>query len=298
MKIKEVLEKSTEFLRSKKIENPRFESEILIANGLQLKRIDLYLKYEQPLQEAEVQKLRTFVQRRGQGEPSAYITGTKGFYGFDFVVGPAVLIPRPETETLIDLLLEDPVLDRIQESRQERIQIVDLGSGSGCLGLSLLKKIPNSHLLSVDISADALEIAKTNAKNLNLDDRVQFVCSDANEIKKISEQAPQVFSEKIDILVSNPPYIAENDPEVEENVKKFEPQQALFAQDQGLALLKSWSQIYGTYLQAQSLSIMEMGYQQGSAMKAHFQSLNIFDQVYVLQDLNGRDRFIKGVKNG
>ncbi len=296
MKIKEVLEKSTEFLRNKKIENPRFESELLVSLGLGLRRIDLYLKYEQPLQESEVIKLRQFVQRRGQGEPVAYIAGTKGFYGFDFIVSPDVLIPRPETETLIDLLLEDPILDLILEKKE--IRILDLGSGSGCLGLTLLKKIPNSKLLAVDLSKEACLVTEKNTKALDLENRVQILNADAGHIQDWSKEAMDFLKSGIDIFVSNPPYIAENDPEVQKEVLQFEPKMALFAKDEGLYFIKTWLEKFNPFLNPQSLCMMEMGYQQGTAAKNIFDQAKCFQQVEVLQDLSGKDRFIKGVRNG
>lgn len=297
MKIKEVLEKSTDFLRNKKIDNPRFEAELLISTGLGIKRIDLYLKHEQPLLEDEIIRLRQLVQRRGQGEPVAYITGTKGFYGFEFIVTPDVLIPRPETETLIDYILEDPALDLVLNNKSQ-VKILDLGSGSGCLGLSLLKKIPNSILLAIDFSKAACEVTHQNAIALQLLDRCQILNANGSEPETWPKKFYEFIDSGLDLLVSNPPYIAEDDPEIQPEVLRFEPNTALFAKDEGLHFIKTWSEKFNRYLNSNSLCMMEIGYKQGPACKTFFESLNCFNQVDLLQDLSGRDRYIKGVRHG
>jgi len=177
--------------------------------------------------------------------------------------------------------------------------ILDLGAGSGCLGLSILKKLPDAKLVSVDVSADALAIAKANAEALGVSDRVLFVHADAVNADQILQSYKDFMGQStIDILVSNPPYIAEGDPLVEEGVKKFEPNLALYAQDQGLALLKNWSRVYAPYLSQQSICLMEMGMTQGPAMKDYYNSLGIFNESRVIKDLSGLDRIICGVKHG
>jgi protein-(glutamine-N5) methyltransferase, release factor-specific len=293
MKLKEVLDKTTAFFRDKKIETPRLDAELLFSFSLKMDRIQLYMKFDQPLAEPELAKLRELVRRRAQGEPVAYIVGTKDFFGEKFKVSPAVLIPRPETEGVVEEALA------WAKTHPEANTILDLGAGTGCLGLSILKKLPDAKLVSVDVSADALAIAKENAESLGLSDRVRFVHCDAGNAEEILKAYKDFMGQTtIDILVSNPPYIAEDDSAVEEGVKKFEPHLALYAKEDGLALLKNWTRSYGPYLSQQSICLMEMGMSQGSAMKDYYYSLGYFSESRVIKDLSGLDRIICGVKHG
>ncbi|QDK43722.1 peptide chain release factor N(5)-glutamine methyltransferase [Bdellovibrio sp. ZAP7] len=293
MKLKEVLDKTTAFFKDKKLETPRLDAELLFAHSLKLERIQLYLKFDQPLSEAELAGLRELVRRRGQGEPVAYILGYRDFYKSRFEVSPATLIPRPETEQIVEEALA------WAKDKDQAYTLLDLGTGTGCLGLSILKELPNAKLVSVDVSADAIAVAKRNAQSLGLADRVEFVNGDASNVDLVMASCRNFMGQNtLDILVSNPPYIANDDPAVQENVRKFEPSTALFAEDNGLALLKSWSKAYAPYLSSESVMMMEMGMSQGSAMQSYYSDLNIFKNVRVLKDLSGLDRVIAGVKHG
>lgn len=293
MKLKEVLDKTIQFFKDKNIESPRLDAELLLAHGLKLQRIQLYLKFDQPLSDAELATCRDLVRRRVQGEPVAYILGQKEFFGYDFQVSPAVLIPRPETEHIVEAALE------WAKSKDTDLNIVDLGAGSGCIGLTLLKKIPLARLVAVDLSEKALEIAQANAKALEVSERVQFVCCDAGDTGRVLAEVKTLTGDaKIDILVANPPYIAPEDIDVEENVKKFEPEIALFAPENGLKFLVDWSKQYSSFLNQEALVLMEMGMTQGPAMKKSFEDLGVFKKVDIIKDLAGLDRIIRGVKNG
>lgn len=293
MKLKEVLDKTTSFFKDKKFDSPRLDAELLLAHGLKLERIQLYMKFDQPLSEPELVSLRELVRRRSQGEPVAYILGHRDFYGERFEVNADTLIPRPETEHIIEETL------KWVEDKEQAYRIVDLGTGTGCVGLMLLKKLPQAKLISVDLSEKALEVAKRNAEALDVGDRVRFVHSDAAQKDKVlAALSDFTGSDRIDILVSNPPYIATNDPDVETNVRKYEPNLALFADDEGKKLLKTWSEIYASALSPQALVLMEMGMSQGPDMKKHFEGLGTFNEVRVIKDLSGHDRIICGEKNG
>ncbi|KYG66776.1 protein-(glutamine-N5) methyltransferase, release factor-specific [Bdellovibrio bacteriovorus] len=293
MKLKEILDKTTQFFKDKGIETPRLDAELLLAHGLKLERIQLYLKFDQPMKEDELATLRELVRRRAQGEPVAYILGYREFYKYRFEVNNHVLIPRPETEHVIEEVLA------WAKDQKSDLGLIDLGFGSGCIGLTLLKELPQAKLVAVDISAEASAVAKRNAESLGVQDRVRFVNADAaNSDAVLTAYKELTGNDKIDVLVSNPPYIASDDPQVEANVKKFEPNLALFADDQGLALLKNWSKIYSSHLAAKACVVMEMGMTQGSVMKDYFSNFNVFSEVKVIKDLAGLDRLICGVKNG
>ena len=287
MKIKEVLDRTIQFFKDKKWDQARLEAEWLIAGGLGIDRVQLYMKYEQPLQEAELEKLRGFVKRRASGEPLAYITGTKGFYKLDFKVTKDVLIPRPETETLIEYGL---IWAKKNLAEKEEIKILDIGSGSGCIGLTMAKELPNTKIQFIDVSEKALAVAKENAALLKVEERCIFTLGDASLVASSIEGG-------FDLILSNPPYISPDDPEVEAHVKSFEPHQALFAKN-GTDLLTAWSKLYAPKLSQPGLMMMEMGYKQGAEMQKHFESLEAFDIVQVLKDLSGHDRIIQGSIHG
>lgn len=283
MKLQDVLSKTTQFFKDKNFDSPRLEAELLLSHGLGMSRVQLYMKFDRPMSEPELEKCRALVKRRIQGEPSAYILGQKDFYGIKFNVSPATLIPRPETEEAIEFILK-----WLHKQELPQAQILDLGTGSGCAGLSILVKEPDTKLWTVDISAEAVEVAQQNAEALGIKDRVQFCTADA--VTALAD-APDA-----DVIFANPPYIDNEDPEVQNTVRQFEPHLALFAKDQGLALLKSWSSAAVSKLKTPGIMIFEMGYQQGPQMKEHFLGLSQFKEVRVLKDLSGHDRFIIGEK--
>ncbi len=282
MKLNEVLTKSIQFFKDKKIETARLDAEILISHALKIPRIQLYVKYDQPLSENEITLCRELVRRRSLGEPVAYITEDKGFYGLNFKVKSGVLIPRPETELIVDEVLAD----HKKKSASETVRVLDLGSGTGCIGLSIIKNIPQSKLITIEKSQTAFEILIENIKCLELTDRVQAIHGDVLKVD-LSE------FEKIDYIVSNPPYIDENDKQTEQFVKKYEPHEALFASDLGLSDIKSWAAHYNHLVKPDGLVLFEMGYQQGSVIKAYFENLKKFKTVDVIKDLSGLDRIIK-----
>ena len=292
MQIKEVLDKTIKFFQEKGFESPRLHAELLLAHSLKLERIQLYLKFEQILKEEELSAARELVRRHVQGEPVAYILGERGFFGHIFKVGPGVLIPRPETEHLVEEAIE-----WMKKNSLEKYAVVDLGCGSGCIGLSILKANPHAVLVAVDISKVALRYAKENAEALGVLERCRFLLADAEDAEPVMAKLKEEGFDKIHLLLSNPPYISENDTEVQKSVKDFEPGEALFAKEEGLEKLRKWSERYLPFLSEPSLMLMEMGYQQGSEMKKHFDDLKL-KSVTIKKDLSGHDRIIRGEIHG
>lgn len=285
MKLKEVLDKTVQFFKDKKIETPRLDAEILFSEALGFKsRVDIYLKFDQPLKDEELTLCREYVKRRGQGEPVAYILGKKDFFGHEFKVGTGVLIPRPETELLVEKAIE-----WIKQNDIQNPKILDLGCGTGCIGFSIAKAIPGAQVVSVEKSPEAFRFAKTNAESLEISNQVEIIHQDVFEAKF----TPQSF----DVVVANPPYIAKEDLEVEANVKKFEPETALFSEKNGYQALETWSEHARAWLKPTGFMGFEMGYQQGSHMAEHFKKLD-FSSVEVVKDLAGLDRHIIGVHHG
>lgn len=292
MKLKDVLEKTSGFFRDKGFPSARLDAELLLADALKVDRIRLYLDFDRPLAEAEVERCREVVRRRTQGEPVAYILGKKGFFGLSFDVSPAVLIPRPETEHLVE-----EALGWAKNSAKESLNVVDLGCGSGCIGISVLKNCPSARLLALDVSEEAVKLSEINAQKNDVSDRARFFCADANS-NEIGEILKRAGVDQIDLLLANPPYIDPNDQRTEENVKRYEPSAALFAGEQGLADLKSWTQKWAPFMAENSLCVMEMGNTQGADMKEFFQQSGFFKEVSIGKDLAGHDRLIKGARHG
>jgi release factor glutamine methyltransferase len=283
MNLKEIIERTTKFFKEKNIESARLDSELLISSALGLRRIDLYLKFEQPLKELELEKCRELVRRRAQGEPVAYILGKKDFYNLSFEVDSTVLIPRPETETLVEI-----VLDWMRQKNIEEYRVLDLGSGSGCIGLTIAKNEARSVVTMVEFSDAALEVSRRNKESLKLGENVNLVLSRAQNFSYIESSW--------DVIVANPPYIADADPLVDKNVKKFEPSSALYASQEGLGEIFEWSTKAAGSLKRPGIMIFEIGMTQGEMVKRHFESLGVFDQVNIQKDLSGLDRFIIGEK--
>jgi release factor glutamine methyltransferase len=290
MTIKEVLDKTTTFFKQKGFHSPRLDAELILAHGLGLERLQLYLKFDQPLKEPELEKLRELVKRRTTGEPIAYILGRKDFYKNSFIVNKSVLIPRPETETLVEMAAN------FIESKDacEGLQVLDIGGGSGCIGISLAKEFPEMSVTIIEKSKEAADVIKENIA-LNQVSNVTVYNLDADDIDTFVQQHAS-GKPSFDLIVSNPPYIDIEDKEVEENVRKFEPQEALFADDRGYVFLKNWANKYSTLLNENGMMIFEMGYTQGDAILDHLTKLNIFKSVKIKKDLAAMDRFIAMAK--
>jgi release factor glutamine methyltransferase len=283
MKLKEVFEKSVQFFKDKKIESARLDAELVLAHALKIDRLQIYLKYEQPLTDAELQNCREVVRRRSLGEPVAYILGERGFFKEVFKVGEGVLIPRPETELLVEEALEF-----IKKNNIENPQIIDLGAGTGCVGFSILKNCESASLVSIEKSEKAFGFLKLNQQALGLDSRSELHLQDVRSYQT---------EHKFDVVIANPPYISINDPTTETNVKKFEPSEALFSDQEGYKDLYDWSQKFAPLLKPNGIMLFEMGCQQGQQLKKHFEDLKCFQQIQVLKDLSGLDRAIKAHNN-
>ncbi|MES2802509.1 MAG: peptide chain release factor N(5)-glutamine methyltransferase [Bdellovibrionota bacterium] len=281
MKLNDVLQKTIQFFKDKNFDTPRLDAELLIAHALKIPRIQLYVKFDSPLTDAEVNLCREYVKRRTAGEPVAYIIEEKGFYGHLFKVKPGVLIPRPETEMIVDDVLAD-----FKKHPKDHVRILDLGAGTGCIGLSILKHIPLAKLVTVEKSAEAFALIQENIDSLELGERTEAIHADVESLN-LSELGD------FDYIISNPPYIDVNDTQVETNVRKYEPSLALFADDAGLHALKTWSTKFAPCLKVEGLMLFEMGHTQGDAMKKHFTDISKFKEVTVLKDLSGLDRIIK-----
>ena len=215
MTVLEILQSTTAYFRKREIESPRLNAEHLLAHVLKRKRMELYLEFERVLTEEELAPLRELVRRRGQGEPLQHLLGTVEFCGQTFLCDKRALVPRPETEQLVELLKS-----KIQNPKPK---ILDIGTGSGVIALSLATKFPEATVTAIDVSNEALELARENAERLALSHRVEFLKSDLL----------LYVSDVYDLIVANLPYIASADRAALSREVRHDPEIALFGGEGG-----------------------------------------------------------------
>ncbi|MGI6452821.1 MAG: peptide chain release factor N(5)-glutamine methyltransferase [Syntrophomonadaceae bacterium] len=277
-RIKELLEWTTDYFREKKVAEPRLEAEILLARVLDSSRVYLYSHFDRPVNREEREKFREFIKRRARGEPTAYIVGSKEFMSLDFLVSDAILIPRPETELLVEQAIAlAPTLDR------GNLRICDVGTGSGAIAISLGVYLKGASIIAIDNSIDALDIARKNATRHSVE--IEFLQGDLLE--------PVKAGKPFDMITANLPYISPEEFErLEPSVAKYEPVSALLAPGDGLDLYRRLLPQAIKLLKPGGYLLMEIGYEQGAAALQMFDSRREFVRVYMEQDLAGRDRLI------
>ena len=270
-------------LREHGSESASLDSRLLICNACKISYEDFIANPDKPLSHEELEIIDDYIKRRMNGEPVSKIVGYREFWGHRFITDKSTLDPRPDTETLVEFVLEFiPETDR----KNKKFRILDLGTGSGCILLSLLSEFTESYGVGVDISASALKIAKNNAINLGLNDRIDFIQS--NWLDSISG--------KFDIIVSNPPYIPQNDIEsLKVDVRNYDPISALNGGVDGLeAYKKIIPQIYKK-LQDYKLIVFEVGKNQEESVKNllnTYKSPNMFSNISYKCDLSGIKRCV------
>jgi release factor glutamine methyltransferase len=224
--IKRLLDWTTEHFTKVKADSPRLEAEVLLAEALQCQRIDLYTRFDQVPEDDPMSRFRGWVKRRAAGEPVAYIVGYREFYSLRFQVDSNVLIPRPETEHVVVSALE-----AAKELTDQPLRVIDVGTGSGCIGITLAKHLPDAKIAALDLSPGAITVARDNAERLQVSDRVRFFLGDLFA-------ALPPGSGPVHLIVSNPPYIGTEEIEtVNRQVKDFEPEIALFSGAHGLDMI-------------------------------------------------------------
>lgn len=279
MNIKELLNRSDHFLAKKGIESSRLDAEVLMADLLDMERINLYVKYDYPLKNNEINSYREMIKKRAQRIPVAYIIEKKEFMSLEFKIKAGVLIPRPETENLVE-----SVIDYCQKNQLEQAQIIDVGTGSGAIAISLAHYLPKSKVVGVDISAQALKLAQQNMKKHELAQRMNILKSDL-----LTEFIKRKIKE-IDVIVSNPPYISQAEMrELPPEVKK-EPETALAAGEDGLDYYRRLIPQAKKVLKKDGKLFLEIGYQQAAAVSDIFD--NNWSKIEIVKDYAAKDRII------
>ncbi len=271
---------TTQHFEKHRLDSPRLSAEMLLSHVLEVSRIKLYMDQDRPASELERAAFRSLVERAIAHEPVDYLVGHTLFYSLMLKVSPAVLIPRPSTETIIDHVLQH---SRSTPGLNSPI-IADIGTGSGAIAITLAKNLPESHIIATDVSEDALAIAKTNATEHGVADRIEFRCGSLLE--------PFGEAQKLHYLISNPPYISDKEFEaVEPNVKNYEPHLALRGGEDGLDLLRVLIDQAQAYLETDGQLILEFAASQDQAMQKLAKKAG-FDPVNILADHEGFPRVL------
>ena len=275
MTVLEVLESTTAYFKKRKIDSPRLNAEHLLAQVLGCKRIELYLEFERDLGEAELALLRERVRRRGRGEPLQHLLGTVEFCGRTFLCDKRALVPRPETEQLVELLISK------FQFLHSNFRVLDVGTGSGVIVLTLAKEFSEAEIFAVDISEDALALARENAERLGLNQRVRFKKS--NLLRDIEGT--------FDLIVANLPYIAARDRHILSREVSHDPEVALFSGKHGDELVRELIGQAPARLRPGGMLALEVGLGQGEALFSTLAGKNYRD-ICLKNDYSGRPRFL------
>ncbi len=271
-----------DFLKKAGIDSPELTAQLLLCHLTEHDRTELLLHLEESLSEAHWREFNQLVQKRASGFPLQYLLGECGFYDVTLKVTPGVFVPRPETEILVE-----EVLDFLKG--KEEAFVLDLGTGSGAIAIALAKNLPDSRIVATDISLEALRVARRNAVENNVDDRVFFHASDLFEVFKNEVELQNRF----DAIVSNPPYIAFSEKEtLPKEVRDFEPPEALFAEEEGLFFHRRIIESAPTYLKPGGLLALEVALGQAKKVMELLESESRFQEVRIREDLTGIKRVI------
>ena len=264
------------YFKDKNFDNPRSEIEWLLQDLLNYKKIDLYLKFEEEIDSEKLFILKSWIKRRVSREPLQYITGKADFYGRSYFVNNKVLIPRPETEILIDAAIKNLF-------KKKNPFIIDIGTGSGCIGITLAIEIKKSNVLSIDISKDALLIAKNNAENHNIKN-IKFL-----EIDVLKND----INQKADLIISNPPYISKNElSTLMPEVKNHEPKISLTDNKDGFTFYERFVSLFPKILKNDGVAIIEVGREEHSIKVLEIFKKNGMKNIKVVKDLNSDNRAV------
>lgn len=280
MTVLETLRLAVEYLQKHEIENARLNAELLLCDVLRCKRLELYTGFDKPLKENEIQKFREYLLRRAKGEPLQYIIGKANFFGFEFIVTPDVLIPRPETELLVEEIINS-------FDKNSSLKILDVCSGSGNIGITLAKNLSLSFVHCIDFSEKAIEIGKLNARKLNVENISFHLLDILNEIPN---------EKNFDVIVSNPPYISTSKKDtLQREVRLYEPHNALFVDDE-LKFYKRIIELSDELLNENGKLFFEIDHELAEPVSNFMKNKN-FKSIKIKKDYAELNRIISGVKS-
>ncbi|MHC4086550.1 MAG: peptide chain release factor N(5)-glutamine methyltransferase [Planctomycetota bacterium] len=278
--IQKLLNWITEYYTEKGIDAPRLNAELLLSHVLTMERIELYTRFDKTVTKEQLDILHDLVKRAGQHEPICYLTGKTEFYSLQLQVSPDCMIPRPETELLVERAIE------FLRTRTGPLFVCDLCTGCGCIAVAIAKNFTEATIIATDICADALNVAAKNIEKYNLKDRITLLCGDLFE-----PVVPQLDVEKFDLILCNPPYVSASEFEkLDKSVKDYEPRLALFAGVDGLDVYRRIIDKADRFLRPDGALILEIGYAQGPAIKELLEQTGAFAEVKIEKDFHDNDR--------
>ena len=283
LSIKDVLNTATQYLKKRQIDNPRLTAEILLAFVLGIEREQLYINYEERLHRKEIRSYWAVIKRRIRGEPVQYITGKKEFWSLEFYVSPSVLIPRPETEILVE-----NAIGIIKDKKNP--SVLDLGTGSGVIAISIAKEVPDARIWALDISEEAIRVARDNAKKHNVFNRIKFLKGDL--------WAPlRHINIKFDLIAKNPPYISKEDYEnMPREIKNWEPKIALNGGYKGVSIIKKIVKEAGNFLIHGGWIFIEIAPKQIDIVVELFKNTGQFHSIEGIKDYSRQFRVVKACR--
>ncbi len=282
----ELLKEATGYLAQKGIPGPRLDAEILLAHALRCQRIELYLRHDQPLGSEELDRFRELIRRRSRREPVAYITGTKEFWSLPIRVTPQVLIPRPETELLVEVALGEG--RAFAASLSGPVRVLEIGTGSGAVAIALAREGGDGfHLVATDRSGGALEVARANARELGVDHRIEFLEGDL--LGPLDSQR-----EPFSMIVSNPPYVPSREiPNLPPELREYEPSEALDGGNDGLDIIRRLLAEAGGRIANGGCLLLEVGAGQRPSIEEILEETPSWRHWRWHQDLAGTDRVLR-----
>ena len=272
--ILDIINWSKDYFEKKGVDSPRLTIELILCKVLNLERVDLYTNFDKPLRQNELNSIKSMINRRIERIPLQYIFGQVEFYGLDYIVNSDVLIPRPETEEIVDLIIKD-------SEQKENLSILDIGTGSGCIAFSLAKYLKNPNINAIDYSMPALKVAKQNKDNLDIDN-VKLIHADI--LTTIPKQ-------KYDIVVSNPPYISTNEMNQLEKELAYEPEIALTDYSDGLKFYRRFVTIFKDILSTKGVFYLEIN---NNLSNQIFEMFASDYKVELINDISDNPRILKG----
>jgi len=284
--IQKLLTWVTEYLTQKGVDAPRLSAELLLSHVLGLKRIELYTQYNKVVAQEQLDRLRDLVKRAGEHEPVAYLVGRTEFYSIEFEATPECLIPRPETELLVQRSIES------LRKRTGPQQVCDLCTGCGIIAVAIAKNVPDAKVIATDLSEPALAVAARNIEKHKLQNRIELRHGDLLE-----PLVPQL--DLFDLIACNPPYVSAPEYEMlDRNVKEYEPRLALYGGPDGLDVYRRLVENVGQFLKPDGILLLEIGYQQGQAVRELLEQAGVFNQIRIDKDLQGHDRVVAAPRVG
>lgn len=278
--ILEVINLSTKYLREKGIDSPRMNAELLLAHTLKMPRLQLYLSYELPLKEEELKIMRNYLKKRGEFEPLQYIIGETDFFGLKLKTDKRALVPRPETELLVEEIIR-------QYKDFEKVKFLEIGTGSGNIVISIVKNILNSFAVTIDKSSDAINLAKENAALNEVLNKIEFINCDLNQFE---------IKEEFDFVVSNPPYVSLNDyNSLQKEIVKYEPFEAVCDGNDGFSFYRMIIEKAKKNIKHGGKIFFEIGFNQSEVVKSILET-NDFKEISIIKDYQKIDRIIIGQK--